>query len=74
MKILLEIKKFLIHLSNADQIFVTMKEKREAEDKNAKAALGASRGSGQVKIKKSTTSPNLSSEEHRELWLKQNGR
>jgi len=51
-----------------DPIFVAIKETKEAEEKNAKASLGASKGSGQNKPKKGPQTPGLSQEEHKELW------
>jgi hypothetical protein len=53
-----------------DPIFIAIKAGREAEEKNAKASLGASRGSGQNKPKKNPSTPGLSDEEHKELWRK----
>lgn len=55
-----------------DPVYLAVKEKREQDEKNAKASLPASRGSGQVKQQKTTASPNLSAEEHKELWRKAN--
>ena len=57
-----------------DEVFIAMKDKAEAEEKSQKASLPASKGSGQAKVKKDTTSPNLSPEEHKELWNKSQGR
>lgn len=57
-----------------DEIYKTWKSNKDAEVKAQKAQLGASRGSGQGKVEKSTTTPHLSDEEHKELWLKSQGR
>lgn len=60
--------------TQSDPIFVALKESKEAEAKSAKAKLGASRSSGTVKVQKDFNSPNLSEEEHRELWKRSQGR
>jgi len=57
-----------------NDIFKEMKAKAELDDRNAKAALGASKGSGARKGKKTTSTPNLSNEDHREIWNQANGR
>ncbi len=54
--------------STQDSIFLAIKNEKEAEAKAQKAKLGASRGSGQQKKEKSIATPNLSDEEHKELW------
>lgn len=74
LKALAKVRNTSILATQLDPIFIAIKEKKEAEDKNAKASLGASKGSGQVKPKKTAQTPNLSPEEHKELWLKENGR
>lgn len=56
-----------------DPIFITLKEKREAEEKSEKARLGASRGSGSIRKEKTTNTVGLSKDEHKELWRKANG-
>jgi len=58
--------------AQSDPIYIAMKQQKEAEEKNAKASLGASKGSGQVKGRKTTATPNLKDEEHKELWRKAN--
>lgn len=57
-----------------DPIFVTIKEKTEQEEKAKKASLPASRGSGSPTAKKGFNTPGLTAEEHKELWLKSQGR
>lgn len=71
LKVLAKVRNTSILATQLDPIFVAIKEKKEAEEKNAKASLGASKGSGQVKAKKTASTPNLSPEEHKELWLKE---
>ena len=51
-----------------DPIFVELKKSKEAEVKNQKSTLGASRASGSVKAKKTFNSEDLTPEEHKELW------
>lgn len=63
----------LIEAQN-DDIFISWKEKREAEEKAEKAKLGASRGSGSVKKTKDLNSPDVSDAEHKELWKASQGR
>jgi hypothetical protein len=53
-----------------DPLFVTLKESYEKEQKVKSASLGASRGSGEAKPKKDATTPGLSREEHKEIYLK----
>lgn len=60
--------------AQSDDIFIAIKEKVEAEEKAAKAKLGASKGSGTVKKGKDFSSPGLSDEEHKALWREKNGR
>ena len=57
-----------------DPIFITIKEKVEAEDKAKKASLPASRGSGSPTARKDFNSPGLTDAEHKELWNKRQGR
>ena len=59
--------------AQSDPIFQVMKERKEAEDKKAKASVGASRGSGSPTVKKDFNSPGLTEAEHKELWKKRNG-
>ena len=60
--------------SQTDEVFIAIKDKAEAKETADKASLPASKGSGAAQVKKDTTSPNLSAEEHKELWLKNQGR
>lgn len=57
-----------------DEVFITIKEKMEATEKSAKASVGASRGSGKVTKVKDINTPGITTEEHKELWLKEQGR
>jgi len=50
-----------------DPIFVAVKEKFEKDKKAEAASMGASRGSGTVKPKKTFNTPGLTEEEHREM-------
>src|SRR3990167_9113427 len=54
--------------TQSDPIFIALKESREAEAKSAKAKLGASKGSGSVKVQKNFNTPDLSEAEHKEMW------
>lgn len=60
--------------AQSDPIFQMIKEKKDADDKKAKASLGASRGSGSPTVKKGFTTSDLSKEDHKELWLRAQGR
>jgi hypothetical protein len=51
-----------------DELFVAIKEKYEQEQKVKDASLGASKGSGQQKAKKTFNTPGLSPEDHKKLW------
>ena len=57
-----------------DEIYKTWKSHKEAEMKAEKARLGASKGSGGSRTEKSTTTAGLTEAEHKELWLKSQGR
>jgi hypothetical protein len=50
--------------AQTDSNYVAVKEKFEREKKSNDASLGASRGSGSVKPKKTASTPGLSREEH----------
>jgi hypothetical protein len=60
--------------TQSDPIFIALKELKEKEEKSAKANLGASRGSGSVKKGKDFNTPDLTPEEHKELWRQSQGR
>lgn len=60
--------------AQSDPIYLGFKREKEAEKKSQEASLGASRGSGQSKKGKSFQTPDLPSQDHRELWNKQMGR
>lgn len=47
-----------------DHLFVATKEKFDKDSKSKAASMGASRGSGQIKVQKTFTSPGLTREEH----------
>lgn len=51
-----------------DSIFLAIKKEKEDEAKLQRARLGASRSSGTAKKEKSTTTPGLSEEEHKQIW------
>jgi len=53
--------------TQANPIFVAVKERFELEQKQKKASLGASRGSGNVEVKKDFRTPNLTREEHKKM-------
>lgn len=53
--------------AQADPIFVAVKEKFELEQKQKKAGLGGSRGSGNPPVKKDFRTPGLKREEHRKM-------
>lgn len=55
-----------------DALFKAWTAQRDAESKAEKAKLGASRGAGSIRQEKSTTTPGLSDQEHKELWRQQN--
>lgn len=54
--------------TQADPIFVAVKEKFEKDRKEQQASLGASRGSGQIKPKLDFKSKGLTEEQHREMF------
>lgn len=60
--------------AQTDELYGAYKSKKESDEKNAKATLGASRGSGQAKKVKEISTPGISTSDHRELWNKANGR
>lgn len=55
-----------------DSIFLAIKAEKEAEIKAQKVKLGASKGSGSTRKEKTTVTPNLSDEEHKQLWREMN--
>lgn len=59
--------------AQTDEIFLSYKDRKEAQEKAEKAKLGASRSSGSVKKEKSFTSSGLSKEEHKEMWRQAQG-
>jgi hypothetical protein len=60
--------------TQSDPIFIAFKEFKEKEEKSAKANLGASKGSGSIKKGKDFNTPNLTPEEHKEMWKTSQGR
>jgi len=60
--------------AKSDELYKAFEVKRDVDEKSKKASLGASRGSGSVKKEKSISTPNLTEEEHKELWRKSSGR
>lgn len=71
LKDIAKVKGISILAAQEDEIFKVIKDKAEKADKNAKASLGASKGSGQIKGRKNTTTPNLKAEEHKDMWKAQ---
>lgn len=57
-----------------DPIYATYLVNKEAQSKSEKARLGASKGSGGGRVEKSSTTPNLSEADHKEIWRKSQGR
>lgn len=60
--------------AQSDEIFKSFKANKEAQEKQANAKLGASRGSGSIKKEKTFTTKGLSDEEHKEMWRQSLGR
>jgi len=60
--------------AQADDMFISFKQRKEEQEKADKAKLGASRGSGSVKKEKDVSSPGLSDVEHKELWRQAMGK
>lgn len=58
--------------AQSDDIYLTFKSNKEAVEKAEKARLGVSKGSGSIKKEKGLNTPELSAEEHKELWKRQN--
>lgn len=74
MKALAKVRgKSLLDIQN-DPIILTLKKQREDEEKAAKAKLGASKSTAQVKKEVSINAPGLSDEEHKRLWREMNSR
>ena len=59
--------------AQTDELYVSYKQNKEAKAKSEQASLGASRGSGQARKVKSFGTPDLETQDHKELWLKQKG-
>lgn len=51
-----------------DELFIAAKSKHEREEKERKASMGASRGSGRTAPKTDFNTPGLTEEQHRALW------
>lgn len=64
--------KSLLEVETSDPIWLSIKETRESEAKAKQARLGASRSSGTAKQEKTTNTPNISSEDHKNLWKELN--
>lgn len=60
--------------TQSDPLFEAVKGIEADKLAKAKAKLGASKGAGSVKKEKSFNSVGLTKEEHKELWLKSQGR
>jgi len=54
----------------SDPLFTTIREKFDSDEKAKKANMGASRGSGGVKVKKDFNTPGLTPAERKELFDK----
>ena len=67
LKAVAAVRKTSLIKAQADPIFVAVKEKFEKEQKSSAASLGASRGSGNVKARKTPNTPGLTREEHMAL-------
>ena len=65
--------KSILEVQN-DPIVLAMKEVKDKEAKEKTSKLGASRGSPSVKKEKDVTTPNLSDEDHKELWKARNNK
>ena len=74
LKALAKVRGTSILATQLDPIFVEIKKSKDAEEKSKKASLPASKGSGSPSSKKGFNSPDLTKEEHKELWLKHQGR
>lgn len=59
--------------AQSDDLYASWESKREVESKKEKARLGASRGSSTAKKEISFNTPNLTEEQHKELWKSQQG-
>ncbi len=70
LKAIAQVRKTSLIKAQADPIFVAVKEKFEKDKKQKESSLPASRGSGSVKPKKDFDSPELTRDEHREMFLK----
>lgn len=57
-----------------DPLFTAYLEKQQAEDKSAKAKLGASNSSGKSAPKRGFNTPGLSDTEHKDMWKEKMGR
>lgn len=64
--------KSLLEVESSDPLWKSILNEREAELRKKQASLGASRGSSIAKPQKTTTTPNLSVEDHKALWKEQN--
>ena len=56
-----------------DDMFVLWKQKKEAEERQEKARLGASKGASQKAEKISFNTPGLTKEQHKALWKEKMG-
>ena len=58
--------------AQSDGLYKSWVAQKEADSRAEKARLGASRGAGSVKEERSTTTPDLSDKDHKELWRQMN--
>lgn len=56
-----------------DPLFIALKEKQESEKRAQSASVGVSKGSSQKSAKVDFSTPNLTQEQHKELWKKTMG-
>lgn len=73
LKVIAKGKEISLFKAEEDPLFATYLEKKQADEKSAKAKLGASNSSGKTGSKKSFTSPGLSPEEHKAMWKEKMG-
>jgi len=64
LKAVAAVRKTSLIKAQADPIFVAVKDRFEKEQKSSAASLGASKGSGNVKARKTPNTPGLTREEH----------
>lgn len=68
LKALASVRKTSLIKAQADPIFVAIKDKFEKDQKHVASSMPASRGAGSVKPKVDSTTPGLTTEQHKALW------